>query len=1027
MDQNIWNLISSLDLKTAWKIGEVFGPGRAIILAKAIHSHVKENGSVTGLEDLTEITEDPDEALALMEWADQYAAEHLARKRQKKLDRFQKKGEMKVRYLPTSTLIWYEQEGDKGPRWKFERETRGMGLMQAVVEYLNDQGLPPVAIPIQDMAENDEDDEKGLPESQIRNLYNLGLMVSQNRWAWNLNRPTDIKIWGTELLERLFPNAVDATAYNHGLNAPTVPGGIWLNEPVRLTTIQTLGGEKAGCDGSGRIHPRLLDRLERGTCTVQLRMITENGTFAKGILVPDERCVRWTTENTDPAWAIPDPDGQPSQQTIEAIEAKMVEVGAVDWCYKIGHVFFAYPEIWVDWAQVKGSKKELAKQFLERGRDYTIRGHIGIIQVWDKRGTLDWCFEVLENIVPSEENWETLKEYVDQAFERLMEQGVDGLAARVAKDSPTAALAVKFITMLNAHGKNYSPLAIPWLREAVEDRLQRILWHCAQGAGQASPRYVAVIDNAVPQGKVVLAGPGFKPGTEVALFRVPLVLAQVLNTCVVTEPLPHHLVDGKIVPYTIFMNADDITARLMGDDDGDVVGVTADPKIVKLFRDRVDHNVYLIEPKGQKINKPIGTPEGIAYMARDQRGMVGKLTIARAKLLAVQDIWGANAISILIQEAIDKAKRFVEWTDWRLATNPDNWKVVDGKWHFSPTGEEELVDHKGQTIRLRNQAPVRQGHVDMRVVNQWVNQRLMDRGVPYDVDNEGRRIPATVLGWRKQAGSAKRIKPQEWKPTIYWQKTQGGVEWSGGNLVHRCFDYALQCWQAIEDQFILGFQQVQLSTLVHELLAANGHEVPIQEMSWTDYERGLRKSSGVQELGKAFREAKETKDEESRYSKFDTALENFHNRLQGLSTQQIAQIWHMECKYSRLDNPENQGNINYAYYAVAWAGSPILKLLGMDFRHTCDFLDRNKAVEPFVVQKCLATPNPLQTLRERIQANTTHGDQIRDEAGNRIEAWECPDCTERLQKLVVGAIRRDKTRHEHDFVKGLVTSLNQNR
>lgn len=1019
--------LSLLTLDHAYRLGPVVGPDRANQLASVIASAVANHGELSTFEELVALVGDSEEAEALLLWAEEWEQDKLDRKRSKRIASIRAKSEMKVRYLPTATLLWFETDGRR--KWRFIRDHRGQGLMQAVIEHIYRQpGMEPCAIPLlsqipkEDAAEDSGEFTK-ISDEEIARFNRLGFVISQGKWVWNTRSP------GWEILKGCFPNVVDATAYNHGLLAPTIPDGILLDQEIRLKTITTVvGGHEvpAECDGSGRVHPSLMPY------TSQIRFLNLQGVFCKGIVVPDERCVRWVpilTEEWEPLMSL----------TPEEFEAAMGALsrskGAVEWQQvesDEGTTYeFAYPEIWIDWLQVKGKWKGIAKERARQSREVVMKGHLGIIQQWSRAGEIDWCFELLECFQDTAGARKLMERFVDEAFDKLLEKGVDGLAAKVAKDSPSAALAVEFITMLRTHGRNYSPLTIPWLKEAVESKLGRILWHIGQGAGKTSARYVVCIDAGVPKGHVVLGGRGFRVGTEVALFRFPVVLSQVLTTCVVAEPLPHHLVDGKIPKWTIYMNPHDITSRMMGDDDGDTVGVSADPELVELFRNSIDSNVYLIEPDGVPINIPTGSPEANNYMSHDQRGDVGRLTILRAQLLACGDITAANSISILIQEAIDKAKRVPKWTDWRFAVYLDNWVADDeGCLRFKPETQTEYTDVNGRRVNIRNTIRVEKGHVDMKQVYRWCYDRLIAAGVPYDESIEPyglKKTPAFTCGWRGLVKSqGKRIDPNKWLGSADLQRTKNGLTWEGGNLVHYSWDYAKSRWESLRAGLMLGYEDAQLANLVHELLGFKGVNIPIPDLTWKEYAEGLRKHSGVQQLGQAFKSARTIKDDEARYARFDDALEAFHARIQDsskFSVADLATIWHMECKYARTVDAELMGNINYAYYAVSWEGSPIMTLLGKEADDRCRFLDQVKA-EPIILRDCLGAENPLLRLGEILGASHLHAKHVRDESGVPVQGWECRDCVDRLQSLIVRKIRTDRKRKEHQFMLDLIAQLN---
>ncbi len=1031
----VLKLISGLSLKTADRVSELFGPQRAIVFAGSVEAWVEQQGQLKTVQELLTIPGVGEkEAESLMEWAHLVVEEKKAAKRVVRLDKAQRSGNMRIRYNQTPTWVWGMTKDRSMYRWRFDRQIRGMGLMSAILEAELGQQLPPSASPMLAVTSKPPDDpiddfievKVELPLEVINHLHENKLVVSQGKWIWNAAHP------GWDYMEAALPNAIEATAYNGGLNAPTVPGGIILNCQVVIRNITTSEGINAQCDGSGRIHPKhqLIKNLERPggrAFTIQIRGINRKGTFVKGILVPDERCVEWVTSSVVPS-------------TDEEMDAAMVEANALDWREvetetEVNAIQFLVPQVWIDWRQVKGKLKPNPKgtpaqkkshQLMTSNQQVCSLLNIGVINVWDKPGTLDWCFEVLENFQTTDENKGFVTEFLEEAYQELEEQGVDGLAARIAKDSPAAALAVRFVTALNvrerekallagkdaSEAKQYSPLAIPWLHRAVKERLQRILWHFAQGAGMASPRFVACIDAAVPPGYVVL--PGFRPGTTLAVFRIPVVLSQVLNTVEVMEPLPHHLVDGAIVPFTIYMNPHDITARLMGDDDGDTVGVSSDKRVLKLFSQLVDDGVYAIEPTGNKLDIPTNSKEGWTYMARDQKGPVGPITMVRSRLLAVGDILGARSSSVSIQEAIDKGKRHVIWSDYKCGTDESYWY----------TGDDGYTRFVSPVDPLHS--PKIMGDLEMTDMYRWANKRNKEYGGPDQ--------PKLALGW-KQWGQDKRVRPDKWTECVNYAHG-----WNGGNLVHHSSDAALKLWRKIERKFILNFEPIQMHEMLPDLIKEKhpGFQQVDRSMDWDTYLKGIRKEVGIGDLAVEYKKAYAKSDESERFRAFDTATEKLHLHLKKMwetdrerAMRLSQQAWWMETKHARQFDKSEKGNINYAYHLVAWEGSPILAMLGMKTGdESCSYLKYK--LEDDLVGEALKGDNPFLKLNELLV--TWKSKKFPDKTINQlhlefeprpVEIVDCPHCLDRLQNTLVRKIRADRTRKEHQWFCDTTEVLNE--
>ena len=181
-----------------------------------------------------------------------------------------------------------------------------------------------------------------------------------------------------------------------------------------------------------------------------------HGVFIKGILVPDDRCV--------------DDEGRPT--------------------------------IWVDWLQIKGKHKDLAKakcglktgafdpvtrvlvkpELLEEslvGEGY----FMGILQRWDRKGTIKWCFEILERVEDSNANRQRVVEFVSEALQELEDKGgLYGILADKSKDDQKLQLITSLCEKLSERsGVFVDPLKVPYVWDFVQDELQRKLYHLRIG------------------------------------------------------------------------------------------------------------------------------------------------------------------------------------------------------------------------------------------------------------------------------------------------------------------------------------------------------------------------------------------------------------------------------------------------------------------------------------------------------------------------------------------------------------------
>lgn len=946
-------------------LGDAVGITEAVWLHSVLSEGMKRNGFPEVEGDLVNLlmtdwggreTLDLPQAQAyadiLLSKASEFLEAKVAAKKALKIARLSKRVENRLQYLNTPVFNFYnknnvaEENWNEGFRWKFDTEVRGCGLMDHI-SGMKELVTVPLLVDLS-APEGEEHVAEEAWSKALGRISDIGWACSKQKLLWNRNSD------GWAMAVELFPNAVELNAYNHGLNAPVVPGGYMDEVEVRLCNVKDNEGNLLDSDGSGRIHPLHPLFIQMGRTTscypIQIRFANRTRTFCKGILVPDERCVS--------------ADGT--------------------------------PEIWMDWQQVKGYNKKHAKTFRGADKSVVTKGHLGVIQVWDSPSKIDWSFEQLENIQTNDETRKIITDRVTAAMKQMERGGIMGLAERVAKDSKVAMLALKVIASMNDMGLDINPLQFPLMKSQILDRLGKQLWWISQGAGMQMDRYVAVQDASVLPGKCVLRD--FPVGTKIAAMRYPVVLTQGLATLEVQTPQPHHLVGGEVVPFAIYMNPADLTGCLMGDDDGDTVGVSADEDIVKLWSQTIDSQRYAIEPKGEPIFLDPNSTEGLLYLSKDHRDDVGKLTIMRTKLLAVGDLRGAVAISCLIQEAIDRAKRVVVWTDWRLAADINYWGETDGTLHY-----------KGPKLT---------GNLPIEEIQKWVSIRVHKYGGLIKGEK------SNVIGWRSQftkegsARAAKRVNPRT------WMTCADAGNWDGGNLVHHSNDTALLLWKEMEGRFLPADSEPQdISKLMRQALAlleleVDGEIISINqayypEMTWAQYQT-YREEWGIQGFLSRLKTCLSKKDEADKLMSIDQLVEERAEQMKSMGeavgelevVARMELMWRMETSNDRSEGL-GEGNLNAALYSICYTESPLLTWLGIEQpKDGCPFLTsvRIKAI----MDQCLNKPEPVQALMTAIQNSTRHEQEIKDDEGNGIPGWCCQDCIDRLTLHLVRKLRGAK-------------------
>ena len=955
-------------------IGCGFGPTEATAIGFAMEDiHIEH---IDELEDVDFLTEDDIDRL--YHWGlgvvTQQHGDMLLRLRQ----RYTAKTLNRSRYLPEPVLQYREflreytdDNGNKGieeaQAWRFDMMLRSAGLLSLIIETIHGPQSQPTALQLVNLLphkRNAQGEEltarKEIPPAEwaAANLNNIA--VSGERLGWNMESH------GWKILTKMFPNAVNLSAYGHSLNSAVLPEGYWPNVSVQFQMLVDPDGNDIGTDGSGIWnvdHPAFEGFIARhGICCFQWRGANPNwGIFVKGALRP-------------------------------------MSLGSDS------------PMIIADWNQVKGSMKEKALAHREKGTVYLQHGmYLGCMQVWNKpRATLKSCFEMLENIEVNSTTVAIAKRKVDEALAKLQKGGIDRIIGQIAQDDPRAAQVVQLVNLMNNQGVAIHAAQIPMLGKAAKGKLESIVWHIAQGMGLAFNQRLCILDNTVKPGTIVATG--IRPGTMVTSFRFPMVLAQGLVTLEAVAPSKHQMCNGEPVQCIVFMNKQDLTVKMQGDDDGDIVGISSDPDMVELFKHLVDDDIHHIEPEGIKIHHNSSSASGLEYLRWDQRGPVGPATNARSKLLAIGDVEGANAMSITIQESVDAAKRTPEWTDFRAAAIRSNWtKDANGEYHcevrFAP---EDLED----------------GTLPLEMMKEWVDQRLIDAG-------------CAKTGWDAKAKCEIVIKdnPCAWRwpnkriPIDEWIPTSARTQWRGGNLIHICHDYAFHSFQAIREEFHLNSPEIPLAQLLPTMLASRGiHFNLIGNGDLATYKKGLRKKCGLAAFGKAWQQIMEKDyDAEERYRRIDEATGNLYHTIEqaDLTIDETTTIWVME--HSR----GVESGINNAFRVLSSPGNVVLAALGVTKDAVCKYAltpvatgGRTVTFTDIAIDKCMSTPNPQESLAKYIFQDQNHHKHSHNEDGQGVHLYECNYCNSHLTNSLVRRIRANKGGSESKWLAKIVSAIN---
>jgi hypothetical protein len=370
---------------------------------------------------------------------------------------------------------------------------------------------------------------------------------------------------------------------------------------------------------------------------------------------------------------------------------------------------------------------------------------------------------------------------------------------------------------------------------------------------------------------------------------------------------------------------------------------------------------FSIENAPQKLKIMADSPEGREYIARNNRGPVGYTTLAQAKCLAVGDLWGAIAMAVSNQEAVDSAKKAFIWADWCKLSEPGWWiKGEDGVSRPKPGFEGNY--------ELGSPFPMD----DLKV---WLKERQADFGVIRDF-KQG--VVHEVLSWRWESEGVKankKIRPPYW---IVCNKKSGGAPHR--NLVHYTHDKACVEWKKVESQWMGEPGALQNPKLwLREILALRGLSVKVPE-TFEEYLL-IKKECGFEEFGSAMKLAMKETEETQRLAGMDRAFRDLTLTLSTRPLSDLVAVWEWENtpvwkdRHGKYHFEEVEGaylvtKANNAYRAIAFPGSPVLPLLGIEDAVGCNWAND---VKEKVAQWAMGRKNPWVDLGNWFFKDQKHG------------------------------------------------------
>jgi hypothetical protein len=465
------------------------------------------------------------------------------------------------------------------------------------------------------------------------------------------------------------------------------------------------------------------------------------------------------------------------------------------------------------------------------------------------------------------------------------------------------------------------------------------------------------------------------------------------------------------------MHPSDITGRMQGDSDGDIVGITNNPDAIQLMSHLMwDGKIRAVEPAGVKDETLLDSQDGLSYLNSDPRGNVGGMCLHQARLFAVGDIDGAIACAYPYQEAVDQAKRVVNHVDVWAAGNPDAWRQrTDGTW---------AVEKKIGVLERRKFESRTKG---------FVMARLGEFGYA-EKNGEGRwSMTKDPLTWRFKE---KRVQPSELEAFASFH--DGGI-----SLVEYSFLSVAKRWVSAKSVFALDEERiVDLSAIAGAIHQMTAGEFEPARADWQVYRDGIRRACGLRDAVGEMRELYESLkarpqneedelDEEKSTEKsmdFEAQMSAIMQRLRGklsmMDAQQLEFAWFMEVTYSTKqgDDKEGYGSLNNAFRAVAWAGSPIMESLGLQEQESCDFLSQEEVTS--LTDIFVASDRPSEALAKYTLSATGHQQHVGDQ-GEMVAFHECEACMDRLTGAFVTKMRAQRKSVESRFWAKFIGKANK--
>jgi hypothetical protein len=462
-----------------------------------------------------------------------------------------------------------------------------------------------------------------------------------------------------------------------------------------------------------------------------------------------------------------------------------------------------------------------------------------------------------------------------------------------------------------------------------------------------------------------------------------------------------------------------------------------------------------IEPQGLKKIIHWDSNQGMEYgSTTDPRGPVGLTTIFLAEMRAIGDRQAAAALAISNQEAIDQAKRQVDYTDWTKICPfmPGVSAIRDEKgmfqYHFP--GSNNTREQKTEDFPLKQ-------------LQEWRLNRLIKAGLTWRLNDKGQQVlTQNVLGWRiheevvqvngqaKRQRLRKRIDYTQWKSTR--EKQNGCLH---QNLVHVIADTCLDAWLKLGGSEIMDTAQkvCDLYPILPAICKAKGIPWSPPTVDWKTFQ-GLLKKAGITQYKADIKSVMVGATVEVKSIRIEQANAKMTDSMAQISIVEIQAMWemiHRPWVYAYPNGSKGKRQLMLAsevpsgmkvfpacnpldlYRALATERSWWATVVSETAHDKCHFLDtivnggKYNGLSRLVATMAYITsyPDPAHKLAELVANNTSHGNEIKSDEGHSVEMWQCAECRERLRYALASTLRSMRTSKTNEFLKRMTTTANQ--